>query len=53
MADLMFTAQNISNVTARPIEILTAAALIYLVLGSILAQLVTYIEKRINLKIAA
>lgn len=52
MADLMFAAQNISNVTARPVEILTVAALIYLVLGSTLAQLVTYIEKRINLRIA-
>ena len=53
MADLMFAAQNISNVTARPVEILTVAALIYLILGSTLAQLVTYIERRINLKIAA
>ncbi|MFG0396592.1 amino acid ABC transporter permease [Pseudomonas alloputida] len=53
MADLMFAAQNISNVTARPIEILTIAALIYLILGSALAQLVTFIERRINQKIAA
>ncbi|MCY1529734.1 Arginine ABC transporter permease protein ArtQ [compost metagenome] len=53
MADLMFAAQNISNVTARPVEVLTIAALIYFVLGSILAQVVIHIEKRICRRVAA
>ena len=45
MADLMFIGQNISNNTARPIEVLTAVALIYFAIAFPLTRLVTRVEK--------
>lgn len=53
MADLMFIGQNISNNTARPIEVLTAVALIYFVIAFPLTRLVTRIERRMLRKLAA
>lgn len=45
MADLMFIGQNISNNTARPVEVLTAVALIYFVIAFLLTRFVTRIER--------
>lgn len=53
MADLMFVGQNISNNTARPIEVLTAVAFIYFVIAFPLTRLVTRIERRMLRKLAA
>lgn len=53
MADLMFIGQNISNNTARPVEVLTAVALIYFVIAFPLTRLVTRIERRMLRKLAA
>lgn len=53
MADLMFVGQNISNSTARPIEVLTAVACIYFVIAFPLTRLVTRIERRMLRKLAA
>lgn len=53
MADLMFVGQNISNNTARPIEVLTAVALIYFVIAFPLTRLVTLIERRMLKKLSA
>lgn len=47
MADLMFVGQNISNNTARPIEVLTVVALIYFIIAFPLTRAVTVIEQRI------
>ncbi|BAO88997.1 amino acid ABC transporter permease [Caballeronia cordobensis] len=47
MVELMFTAQNISNTTARPVEVLTASALIYFVIGFVLTRVVNRAEVRI------
>lgn len=47
MADLMFVGQNISNATARPVEVLTTVAIIYFAIGFPLARCVTFFEKRI------
>lgn len=52
MADLMFIGQNISNNTARPIEVLTAVAFIYFVIAFPLTRLVTRIERRMLRKLA-
>lgn len=52
MADLMFIGQNISNNTARPIEVLTAVALIYFVIAFPLTRLVTRVEKGMLKKLA-
>lgn len=52
MADLMFVGQNISNNTARPIEVLTVVALIYFVIAFPLTRAVTVIEGRILKKLA-
>lgn len=52
MADLMFIGQNISNNTARPIEVLTAVALIYFVIAFPLTRLVTWVEKGMLRKLA-
>lgn len=52
MADLMFIGQNISNNTARPIEVLTAIALIYFVIAFPLTRLVTRVEKGMLRKLA-
>ena len=52
MADLMFVGQNISNNTARPIEVLTVVALIYFVIAFPLTRAVTLIEHRILKRLA-
>ena len=52
MADLMFVGQNISNNTARPVEVLTVVALIYFVIAFPLTRAVTLIEGRILKKLA-
>lgn len=46
MSDLMFIGQNISNSTARPVEVLTAVALIYFVIAFPLTRLVSWVERR-------
>ncbi|MFC7397366.1 amino acid ABC transporter permease [Chelatococcus sp. GCM10030263] len=48
MVELMYTAQTISNVTARPIEILTAVALIYFVIGYGFSLAVSWVETRVR-----
>ena len=52
MADLMFVGQNISNNTARPVEVLTIVALIYFVIAFPLTRAVTLVEARILKKLA-
>ncbi|HEV7306328.1 amino acid ABC transporter permease [Ensifer sp.] len=52
MADLMFVGQNISNNTARPIEVLTIVALIYFAIAFPLTRAVTIIERRILKRLA-
>ena len=52
MADLMFVGQNISNNTARPVEVLTAVALIYFVIAFPLTRAVTVLEQRILKRLA-
>jgi polar amino acid transport system permease protein len=52
MADLMFVGQNISNNTARPIEVLTVVALIYFVIAFPLTRAVTLVERRVLAKLA-
>ncbi|CCV09635.1 putative transporter subunit: permease component of ABC superfamily transporter [Mesorhizobium metallidurans STM 2683] len=52
MADLMFVGSNISNNTARPVEVLTVVALIYFVIAFPLTRAVTFIEQRILTKLA-
>lgn len=53
MADLMFVGQNISNNTARPVEVLTVVALVYFVIAFPLTRLVTLIERRMLKKLSA
>ncbi|HEX9857122.1 MAG TPA: amino acid ABC transporter permease [Paracoccaceae bacterium] len=52
MADLMFIGQNVSNNTARPVEVLTAVALIYFIIAFPLTRAVTFIERRMLKKLA-
>ncbi|MBB6487734.1 amino acid ABC transporter permease [Rhizobium lusitanum] len=52
MADLMFVGQNISNNTARPVEVLTVVALIYFVIAFPLTRAVSLTEARILKKLA-
>ncbi|MFK0206982.1 amino acid ABC transporter permease [Agrobacterium sp. NPDC090283] len=52
MSDLMFVGQNISNTTARPIEVLTVVAIIYFAIAFPLTRAVTYIERRVLQKLA-
>ena len=47
MADLMYVGQNIANNVARPIEILTAIALIYFAIGFPLTRAVSLVEGRL------
>ncbi len=47
MVELMYTGQNISNVTARPVEILTVVAVMYFVIGFALTRVVSIAETRI------
>jgi polar amino acid transport system permease protein len=53
MADLMFVGQNVSNNTARPIEVLTAVALIYFAIAFPLTRAVTGVERRLLSRLAA
>ncbi|WP_233857565.1 amino acid ABC transporter permease [Paraburkholderia sp. HD33-4] len=46
VADLMFVGQNISNSTAKPVEFLTAVALIYFFVAFPLTRLVGVVETR-------
>jgi polar amino acid transport system permease protein len=46
VADLMFVGQDISNSTAKPVELLTTVALIYFVVAFPLTRLVGLVEKR-------
>ncbi|KLK91494.1 amino acid ABC transporter permease [Microvirga vignae] len=52
IADLMFIGQNISNNTARPVEVLTIVALIYFIIAFPLARAVSLVERRILAKLA-
>ncbi|MFL5011623.1 amino acid ABC transporter permease [Rhizobium sp.] len=52
MADLMFVGQNISNNTARPVEVLTVVALIYFAIAFPLTRAVSLLEARILKKLA-
>jgi len=45
MADLMYQGQMIADSTARPVEILTAIALIYFVIAFTATRIVTYYEQ--------
>lgn len=53
VADLMFIGQNISNNTARPVEVLTIVALIYFVIAFPLTRLVTLVEQKMLKKVSA
>ncbi|MFP5405585.1 MAG: amino acid ABC transporter permease [Gammaproteobacteria bacterium] len=53
VADLMFVGQNISNNTARPVEVLSIVALIYFVIAFPLTRLVTLVESKMLRKLAA
>jgi polar amino acid transport system permease protein len=46
MSDLMYVGQSISNVTARPIELLTTVAFLYFVVAFPLTRAVSYVEAR-------
>ncbi|SEB87388.1 amino acid ABC transporter membrane protein 2, PAAT family [Pseudomonas mohnii] len=46
IADLMFVGQNISNSTARPVEFLSAVAVIYFLVAFPLTRLVSVVETR-------
>lgn len=52
MSDLMFIGQNISNNTAKPVEVLTVVAVIYFVVAFPLTRVVTIIERRMLAKLA-
>ncbi len=53
MSDLMFIGQNISNVTARPVEVLTTVAIIYFAIGFPVTRAVTRVEQRLLSRIEA
>jgi polar amino acid transport system permease protein len=53
LVELMFTAQNIATSTERPVEVLTAAALIYFVIGFGLTRIVNRVEARILSRVGA
>ena len=46
IADLMFVGQNISNSTARPVEFLSAVAVIYFLVAFPLTRMVGVVETR-------
>lgn len=52
MADLMYVGQNISNNTAKPVEVLTVVALIYFAIAFPLTRAVSIIEARVLKKLA-
>lgn len=47
IADLMFVSSNISSSTARPVEFLTAAAIIYFIVAFPMTRLVDLVEQRL------
>ena len=49
----MFIGQNISNNTARPIEVLTAVAAIYFIIAFPLTRVVTLLEQKLLKKFSA
>ncbi len=51
MSDLMYVGQNISNITARPIEMLTTVALLYFCVAFPITRAVTYVEVRMMRKV--
>jgi polar amino acid transport system permease protein len=53
VADLMFVGQNISNNTARPVEVLTIVALVYFVIAFPLTRVVTVVEQKMLKKLSA
>jgi polar amino acid transport system permease protein len=48
VADLTFRAQVVMTNTFRPIEVFTAAALIYLILCTVLSTVARYSEKKMT-----
>jgi polar amino acid transport system permease protein len=46
MSDLMYVGQNISNISARPIEVLTTVALLYFAVAFPLTRAVAHLEAR-------
>ena len=52
MVELMYVGENLSNVTARPLEILTAVAFFYFAVAFPITRLVTVLEKRMLVAIA-
>jgi polar amino acid transport system permease protein len=46
MSDLMYVGQNISNISARPIELLTTVAFLYFAVAFPLTRAVSYLETR-------
>jgi len=53
MSDLLYVGQNISNRTARPLEILTTCAFIYFMIAFPLTRLITVVERRVLRRIEA
>jgi polar amino acid transport system permease protein len=53
MSDLMYVGQNVSNVTARPIELLTAVAFLYFVVAFPLTRAVSHLEARMMKTVGA
>jgi len=51
MSDLMYVGQNVSNTTARPVEILTTVALLYFLVAFPLTRMVSLLESRLEKKI--
>ena len=47
-----FQGENISNATARPLEVLTTVAAIYFAVGFPLTQIVSVVERRILRRMA-
>jgi len=53
MSDLMYVGQNVSNVTARPIELLTTVAFLYFVVAFPLTRAVSHLEARMMRTVGA
>jgi polar amino acid transport system permease protein len=52
MSDLMYIGQNISSVTFKPVEMLTAVAVIYFLIAFPLTRSVSWVERKLIHKIA-
>ena len=50
VVDLMYVGENISSATAHPIEVLTAVALLYFVVGFALTRVVSRAERRVRIR---